>query len=186
MQLTPIVTAAGLFMSLAPTSAAAQVDADSAARREAMVRVSFLAGDWFGSAWYQRPGGARDTLWQTEHVRLKLRGQIVLIEGVGRRMAAGVPGDTVFNALATIDWAPDRGYRMHSSTLDGREGTFPLTVSDDGFAWGFDVPGGKTRFRMRLTADGDWLERGEFTRDGEHWVTTFEMRLRRGSAGPGG
>lgn len=150
------------------------------------MRLAFLAGAWSGPAWYQLPSGGRDTLRQTEHVQLKLRGQVLLVEGIGRRLAGGTPTDTVFSALATIDWVPDRGYTMHSYTLEGRQGTFPLTVSDSGFVWGFEVPGGRIRYTMRLTAEGEWLERGEFSRDGERWFPTLEMRLRRQSPPPGG
>jgi hypothetical protein len=146
-----------------------------------MERLAFLVGEWAGPAWYQTGPGGRDSLWQTEDVRFKLRGQILLVEGVGRRGRPGSLGDTAFNAVAVLDWLPARGYAMRSHTLDGRGGTFPLEVSDSGFVWGFDVAGGKVRYTMRLTPTGEWHERGDFSRDGDRWFPTFEMRLRRTS-----
>jgi hypothetical protein len=153
--------------------------ADTAARRDAMARLAFLVGDWEGIAWHQTPT-QRDSLWQTERVRYKLRGQILLIEGLGRRWTGtATPGDTAFNAVAIVDWLPERSYAMRSHTLDGREGTFPIEVSDSGFGWGVEFPGGRIRYTMRLTPAGEWSERGEFSRDGERWFPTFEMLLRR-------
>lgn len=152
---------------------------DTAARREAMERLGFLVGEWAGEATYQAGRGNRQVLWQTEHVQWKLGGQVLLVEGLGRRVIDGEPADTAFNALATVDWNADRGYVMRSITLDGREGSFPLTVSDRGFVWGFEVPGGRVRYTMQLTDDGTWHERGEFTRDGQQWFPIMEMRLRR-------
>ena len=153
--------------------------ADTAAQRDAMARLGFIAGDWEGPAWYQVAQGRRDTLWQTEHVLYKLRGQILLVEGLGRRRVGTALGDTAFNAVAVIDWLPERGYVMRSHTLEGREGSFPLDLADSGFVWGFEVPEGRVRYTMRLTPAGEWNEHGEFSRDGQRWFPTFEMLLRR-------
>ena len=112
-------------------------------------------------------------------MRFKLRGQVLLIEGVGRHGVSGALGDTAFNAVAVVDWLPDRGYAMRSHTLEDRVGSFGLQVADSGFVWGFDVPAGRIRYTMRLTPAGEWLERGEFSRDGTQWFPTFEMRLHR-------
>lgn len=179
MRMPPKVVAVLLLLAT-PAPALGQTAApDSAARRTAMARLGFLAGSWEGSAWYQTAQGRRDSLWQTEDVRFKLRGQVLIIEGLGRRGIPSAPGDTVFNAVAVVDWLPERGYAMRSHTLEGRSGTFPLQLSDSGFVWGLEVPGGQVRYTMQLTATGQWHERGEFSRDGERWFPTFEMRLRR-------
>jgi len=178
MRLSPVV-AVLLLAVIAPPVRGQTAAADSAARRAAMARLGFTAGDWEGPAWYQTGPGRRDSLWQTEEVRFKLRGQILLVEGLGRRGSPGALGDTAFNAVAVVDWLPERGYAMRSHTIEGRVGTFPLALTDSGFVWGFEVPGGRVRYTMRLTAAGEWLERGEFSADGERWFPTFEMRLQR-------
>ncbi|MDH4043226.1 MAG: hypothetical protein OEW06_02115 [Gemmatimonadota bacterium] len=178
MSIRRFAIAAALATAAAPAWAQMSV-ADSAARREAMTRFAFAEGDWEGPAWYQVAQGQRDTLWQTERIRYKLRSQILLIEGLGRRGTRKTQGDTAFNAVAIIDWLPERGYAMRSHTIDGRVGSFPIEMSDSGFVWGFEVPGGRIRYTMKLTPAGEWNERGEFSRDGERWFPTFEMLLRR-------
>lgn len=162
-----------------------QAAPDTAARRQAMERLSFLVGDWSGDATYRGAGGDSQTLRQTESVQWKLGRQMLLIEGIGRRLTGGEPADTAFNALATIDWLPDRGYAMRSTTLEGRQATFRLTLSDHGFTWGWEVAGGQVRYTMELTSEGEWHERGEFSRDGQQWLQFIEMRLRRECMGLG-
>jgi YD repeat-containing protein len=94
------------------------------------------------------------------------------------------PDDTAFNAWAVLDWTPERGYLMRSNTLDGRYGEFAVQLSDSGFVWGTQFPGGQIRYTMRLTPAGEWHEQGEYTRDGTRWFPTVEMRLRRTGAVP--
>ncbi len=158
---------------------------DTAARRRAMDKLSFLVGDWGGEATAMVGQGQQLRMWQSEWVRPKLKGQILAVEGTGRRLLAGGPADTLFNAWATIEWTPEKGYVMRSTTMDGRGGEFPLAVTDSGFTWGFEVPaGGRVRYTMRLTTAGEWSEFGEYTRDGSQWFPVMSMRLQRTQAPP--
>ncbi|HEX7123901.1 MAG TPA: hypothetical protein VF178_16105 [Gemmatimonadaceae bacterium] len=151
---------------------------DTAARRAAMQKLAFLAGDWVGPATANMPGGPL-RMQQTEWVRYKLGGQILVVEGVGRLLAGETPGDTVFNAFAIVDWTPQHGYRMRSTTLEGRSGEFPLEVSDSGFVWATSAQGGRVRYTMRLTPAGEWHEVGEYLREGAPAIKVIEMRLKR-------
>jgi hypothetical protein len=49
---------------------------------------------------------------QTEWVRYKRRGQVLAIEGLGRRMPTTGAGDTLFNAWAVIEWSLTAGMEM--------------------------------------------------------------------------
>ena len=170
---------AGLLLS---SSLAAQMPGvDTAAKRAAMAKLNFLVGDWGGEAMAVVARGQQVRVWQTEWVRPKAKGLILAVEGVGRRLPSTGPADTIFNSWAVIDWAPEKGYFMRSYVLDGRSGEFPVTVTDSGFVWGFEVPGGRTRYTMAITPAGEWYEKGEFSRDGTQWFTTMEMRLKKTS-----
>lgn len=170
-------------LTLLARAAAAQPSAsDPAARRQAMQRLAFLVGEWSGDARTTTGPGRTLNVRQTESVRFVLGGQALVIEGVGRELANGVPGDTVFHAFGVLDWRPERGYQLRSMTLEGREGVFPVEVATGepaGISWGFEVAGGRTRFIMRIEPDGTWHERGEFSRDGTQWFPTMELRVRR-------
>jgi hypothetical protein len=173
-----LATAATLLFGAQLLAQPAMVD--TAARRKAMEKLAFLVGDWGGEATAMVAGGQQLKMWQVEWVRPKLKGQILAVEGMGRRLLAGGPADTLFNAWATIEWTPEKGYMMKSTTMDGRSGEFPLTVSDSGFVWGIDIPsGGKVRYTMRLTPAGEWSENGQYTRDGTTWYPVMDMRLKR-------
>jgi hypothetical protein len=167
---------------LAAASAHAQPAAsDPVARREAMQRLAFIVGEWSGDARMTLGPGRTENFRQTERVRFALGGQVLVIDGIGRTLKEGSVGDTAFQAFGVLDWRPDRGYQLRSMTHEGREGTFAVTplAEGQGFVWGFEVPGGRTRYTIRLTPEGEWHERGEFSRDGQQWIPTMEMRLRR-------
>ena len=153
---------------------------DTAAKRKAMDKLAFIVGDWGGEATAMVGRGQQVRVYQTEWVRRKAMGQVIAVEGLGRRLTPGGLTDTLFNAFAVIDWAPERGYFMRSNVADGRYGEFPLTVTDNGFVWGFEIPGGMGRVRYTMTlTDGLWHEKGEFTRDGTQWFPTMEMSLKK-------
>ena len=150
-------------------SAVAQAAPDTAARRAAMARLAFLQGKWSGEASAMVGRGQKLEMIQTESVRYATGGQTMLVEGVGRRIVAGEPRDTLFHAVATIDWLPERGYLMRAYTLAGHYGEFPLAVTERGFAWEMAAPGGKVMYTMGLTADGAWDERGDYVRGDQRY-----------------
>lgn len=176
----PVLAAAGACLTLVgPLAAQGRGAADPAERAAAMERLSFLVGEWSGDAWAVVGRGERHELRQTESIRYTVAGQVLLVEGVGRQLTDGMVGDTAFHAVGTIDWMPDRGYLLRSYTHTGQYGEFPLTVTDDGYSWSMDVPSGRVRYRMRLTPDGEFKEKGWFVTAEGREVPTFEMVLHR-------
>ncbi len=116
---------------------------------------------------------------QVESIRFAVGGQVLVLEGLGRRLAGGVPGDTVFQALGIIDWMPDRGYRMRSWILNGLQGEFPIAATDSGFSWRTSVPGGQMEYVMTLTPAGEWRERGTFIGASGGSFLVVDMLLKR-------
>jgi hypothetical protein len=148
---------------------------------EAMRKLDFLVGDWSGEAWYQMGPEGRTESRGTETVRLKAGGAALVVEG--RFSAVGPDGveRVVHDAFGVIAPDPAGGYRILSFLADGRQGDSKLELTEDGFRWGMEIPGqGVTRYTMRLTPAGEWVETGEFSRDGgETWMPFMEMRLVR-------
>jgi hypothetical protein len=151
---------------------------DTAARRDAMQKLGFMVGQWSGDAWAMIGPGQRMDMRQVETIRYSVGGQVMLVEGVGRRLANGTPSDTVFHALATIEWRPQGGYVMRAYTSMGHYGEFPLTVTEKGFDWEAPAPGGVVRYTMRITDEGAWDERGEYTANGRSFPAV-QMLLRK-------
>ena len=175
-----LVVAALASLAAAPAAAQGMARPDPAAQAE-MRRLEFLVGDWEGEGWYQAGPGNRIAIRQTESVRWRLDGLALLVDGLGKmRPADGGPEQTVHDALAVITWDPQsRVYRVTAWRGPQRTEAM-LQLTSDGYVWGFKPPnGGEVRFTMRLTPEGHWVERGEFSPDGARWLPFMEFDLRR-------
>ena len=93
---TPLAVATFVFAFSLP--GAAQQSPNIEAQREAMKKLSFLAGHWSGPATIAPGPGEPLHLTQTENVEYKLDGLVLLIEG----RSTGADGKAQFEALATI------------------------------------------------------------------------------------
>ena len=148
---------------------------------EAMRKLDFLIGDWSGEAWYAMGPEGRTESRGTEQVRMKAGGAALMVEG--RFSTVGPDGEerVVHDALGIIAPDPAGGYRIRSFLADGRQGESKLELTEEGFRWELEIPGqGVTRYTMRLTPAGEWVETGEFSRDGGRtWMEFMEMRLVR-------
>ncbi|MCR9270193.1 MAG: hypothetical protein NXH72_09425 [Hyphomonadaceae bacterium] len=136
--------------------------------------LSFMFGEWVGPAsGFSQQGPF--SLTQTERVGPMLDGDVVVIEGRGYADS----GDTVFNAFAVVSpTGADGTWEMRSYT-QGRAGTFPFEVTEDGYIW--STPAGPNA-RMVYTAsfNGDtWHQIGVYTPSAGPERQTFEMTLTR-------
>jgi len=158
-----LAMAAAVAITILSGTASVQQPATNSveAQRQAMQKLSFLAGNWSGTVSIIRgpgepgsqrtgsdPGGEEPLkLTQTENVRYKLGGLVLLIEG----KSAGADGKTRFEALATIAYDDATGKYCIRAYSGGHYLDTELTVSADGFSWGFQ--GGPMHIvnTMRLT-----------------------------------
>ncbi len=158
-------------------SAAAQPPAQSsiAVQREAMQKLTFLAGRWAGPVTINRGPAEPLKLTQTENVEYKLDGLVLLVEG----KAAGADGKTQFNALATIAY-DDAAHTYHIRAYNaGHYIDTELTVLVNGFSWGFTSGPAKIVNTMHLTAKGEWQETTEVTVGNNPPQPGVEMLLAR-------
>jgi hypothetical protein len=128
-------------------------------QREAMRKLSFLAGHWSGAVTIVRGPGEPLHLTQTEAVEYKLDGLVLLIEG----KSTGADGQAQFSALATI--AYDDGshtYRFRAYN-DGHYLDTELSVPANGFSWSFTAGLAHIVNTMQLTGKGEWSEVTEVT-----------------------
>jgi hypothetical protein len=165
----------------APASAQTATDA-GAAVTAAMEPLSWLVGEWEGEGWSESAGG-RSIALVTERVESRLDGRVLFVEGIGHvKEATGSPGEVVHHAVGVLSYDPARAGYLFLAFRDGRVVEARTSLEDGVFVWGFDVPGGQVRYRIRQDA-GDWLESGDFSRDGgATWRPFFEMRLHRTGA----
>jgi hypothetical protein len=154
-----LLAAAFMISFSLPLAAEQPVSNSVDAQREAMRKLSFLAGHWSGSVTVVRGPGEPLHLTQTEDVEYKLDGLVLLIEG--KSTSAG--GKVLFSALATIAYDDaSHTYRLRAYN-DGHYLDTELSVPANGFSWSFTTGPAHIVNTMRLTGKGEWDEVTEVT-----------------------
>jgi hypothetical protein len=166
---------AAAFMISFNLSLAAQQPAPNGAdaQREAMRKLSFLAGHWSGPAIIARGPGEALHLTQTEDVEYKLDGLTLLIEG----KSTSADGKELFSALATIAYDDvSHTYRFRAYN-DGHYLDTELSVPANGFSWSFTAGPAQIVNTMHLTGKGEWDEVTEVTVGSNPPHRSVEMQL---------
>ena len=168
-----------LFLALG-VSAQGPGQAGVEAQREAMRKLSFLAGSWTGPVTVVR-GPEPLHLTQTEQVEYKLDGLVLLIDG----KSTDSDGKSSFEALAT-DSYDEATHAYHFRAYNG--GHYidtELTVLPDGFSWGFKAGPADIVNTMHLTAKGEWSEQTVATMGTNPPMHAVDMLLTKQGNGDG-
>jgi hypothetical protein len=176
ISLSTRLLAATLVLSLShPLAAQAPVSNSVDAQREAMRKLSFLAGHWSGPVTVFRGPGEALHLAQTENVEYKLDGLVLLIEGQG----TSADGKVVFSALATVAYDDASHTYRFRAYHDGHYLDTELLVPANGFSWSFTAGPAHIVNTMRLTSKGEWHEVTEATVGGNAPHRSVDMLLQR-------
>jgi hypothetical protein len=128
-------------------------------QREAMQKLSFLAGRWSGPVTITHGPGESLHLTQTEDVEYKLDGLVMLVEG----RSTDADGKVEFSALATIAYDDtSHSYRFRAYN-GGHYLDTELSVPDKGFSWSFMAGPAHIVNTMHLTTKDEWAEVSEVT-----------------------
>jgi len=142
-------------------------------QRDAMRKLSFLAGHWSGPVTIVRGPGEALHLAQTEDVEFKLDGLVLLIEG----KSTSADGKVLFSALATISYDDaSQTYRFRAYN-DGHYLDTELAVPANGFSWSFTAGPAHIVNTMHLTGRGEWHEVTEVTVGSNPPHRSVEMEL---------
>jgi len=130
---------------------------DIEAQRAAMAKLGFLIGRWSGEARIFRESGETLELIQTEEAQYKLKGLILMIEGIGRSKSDGKPA---LQALGIASYDNDAGTYSMRVYNDGRylETDLKLSENGKGISWGFALDAIKTSSVLRINEKGEWTE----------------------------
>lgn len=175
-----------LIFSLPLAAQAPPPGADAvAAKRAAIEKVAFLAGEWEGGGYFEYSPGKQQRFQGMERVETRLGGQILLFEGRHLAAEGERKGEVVHEAFAVLSW-DDRAksYRFRTYTSEGRGGEFDGRVEGGAFVWTLPNPEGRTRYTLKLDPQGRWFETGESSSDGKSWKKFFEMTLTKRGAAP--
>ncbi|MCK6617414.1 MAG: DUF1579 domain-containing protein [Cyclobacteriaceae bacterium] len=146
--------------------------------KQEMQKLDYMAGKWKGEASMRQPNGTLLKVNQEEDIQFKLDGTILLIEGTGRNPEEG---KVSFNALAIISYdLQKKEFQMKSHVMNGNQtNAYFKIVKENHFEWGFDTPQkAKIRYNIILNpSDKSWIEKGEYSPDGNNWFPFIEMNL---------
>ncbi len=177
-----ILVAAGMLLAACASTPEASPAGAAAAESIPAVEspLSFLFGEWVGTAKGIGPDRQPYEVVQTERIGPMLDGHVTVIEGRGYD-ASGVAR---FHAFAVVSLnTHTNAWEMRSYTGEN-SGTFPFEITENGFVW--STPAGPAA-RMVYTAtveDGVWSQIGQYVPEGGDPVQMFEMNLTR--TGPTG
>lgn len=160
-----------------PTAAAAQaaqLPAGTEAQRNAMKALSWMDGEWRGTAEAMVAPGQTRTVAHTERIGPMLGGSIKIIEG----RSYNDDGSIAFNAFAVISWDEANSRYVMRSYANGHAQDFPLEGGADGFRWTIPSRGGEVRY-VTTFKDGEWNEVGHFMMEGREPMQVVKMTLRR-------
>jgi hypothetical protein len=150
------------------------------AQRTAMKKLEFLVGDWSGEATLLRSPGQFAEMAQTESVRFKLDGLVLMIEGVGRTKIDAQP---TLQALGLISFDDETAtYKMRAFN-DGRWLETDVKLADSGksISWGFAIGAFKTATVLRINERGEWTEHAELLINGRAPQKLMDLKVRRAS-----
>jgi len=169
-----VVASTLLWLAHAATTGAQGPPSTSPEAREKMQALDRLVGEWVGEAWMQMGPDRREVVAQHENVEWAAGGETLLIRGLGK-----VGERVVHDAVATIAWdARAQRHVMWTYRAGGGPMTPEISVTAEGFVWGFTTPGGEIRFTQRFDDQGRWVESGERSGDGgQTWQPFFGMTL---------
>jgi hypothetical protein len=172
--LSTTLLAAAFLISFRLSLAAQQSVPNSAdTQREAMRKLSFLAGHWSGPVTIVRGPGEALHLTQTENVEYKLDGLVMLVEG----KSTSADGKVAFSALATISY-DDASQTYHFRAYhDGHYLDTELSVPANGFSWSFMAGPAHVVNTMHLSGKGEWDEVTEVTVGSNPPQRSVDMQL---------
>ncbi|MBX2962732.1 MAG: DUF1579 family protein [Cyclobacteriaceae bacterium] len=146
--------------------------------KQEMQKLAYMAGKWKGEASMRQQNGSMIQVNQEEDIQFKLDGTILVIEGTGRNPQ---DGKVSFNAIAIVSYdLQKKEFKLRSHVMNGNqtEAYFKI-VEENHFEWGFEVANkAKIRYDIKLNpADKSWIEKGEYSPDGNMWYPFIDMKL---------
>src|SRR5260370_27654945 len=174
--LSTTLLVAAFMISFSLSLAAQQPVSNSVdAQREAMRKLSFLAGHWSGPVTIVRGPGEALHLTQTEDVEYKLDGLVLLNEG----KSTSAHGKVLFSALATIAYDDASHTHRFRAYHDGHYLDTALSVPANGFSWSFTAGPAHIVNTMHLIGKGEWDEVTKATSVSNPPHRSVEMHLQR-------
>ena len=151
------------------------------AQKNALRKLSWLIGEWSGTSEVNM-GGKKSTVFVKESVRPSLDSTIFIINGRGTEKDSLTNLDKiVHDAFAVVSFDESKNkYRWNAWRIPGGTyGELEIKIGINSFEWMTIVQGGQTRYKAILNEKGQWIEIGEFSKDGVKWYKFITMTLNK-------
>ncbi|MCE2997007.1 MAG: hypothetical protein ACK5RG_03085 [Cyclobacteriaceae bacterium] len=149
-------------------------------QKESIKKLSWLLGEWSGTGVVNMGGKKNIILYLRESVRPSLDSTIYIINGQGFERDSLTKKDVMVHdafAVVSFDERQNR-FRWNAWRIPGGTyGDLAITLGDKSFEWSTNVQGGQTRYKARLNEKGQWIEVGEFSKDGIKWFEFITLTL---------
>ncbi len=144
---------------------------------KSMGKLQWLEGNWSGEGWVDSRD-ARHFFNQTESIQTKVKGTVMLIEGLGVDKENAKIKHEAFAVISYDIFA--RKYLMRAFKSDGKYIDANIDVEEDGtLVWGFkigDAP--EVRYTIKKLNE-TWIEVGEYSLGAGKWTKFYEMTLNK-------
>ena len=143
-----------------------------------MQKLSWLVGQWKGTATMVLGPNDTKKIEHIEDVQQRLGGLIIVVDGLG--VDAADKEKVVHEAYGVISYnTAKKAYEFKPYLATGQSAEAKVSVGDKELTWTIEpAPGIEVRYKVRLTEKGEWHEVGEMTRDkGKTYFKFFETTL---------
>ena len=150
-------------------------------QKGAMQKLNWLIGEWAGTSEVNM-GGKKSSVFVKETVRPNLDSTIFIINGQGTQKDSVTNTQRiVHDAFAVVSYDEKQNkFRWNAWRIPGGTyGELEIKLGNNSFEWMTQVKGGQTRYKATLNEKGQWIEIGEFSRDGVKWFKYITMVLDR-------
>ena len=156
-----------------------RVDAQTGTvNKDKMERLTIWAGKWIGEGWSIDESREKTAFTIEQHMQLKLDGNLILAEGIGRNKADGKES---FSTVGMYYYHNEKKtYEVKNILGDGTMSLSKAQFNDQGqFIMSFDLPGGaKIEYTTTLT-ETIWKETGAYILPSGQVYPILEMNLKK-------
>ena len=144
-----------------------------------MKKLGVMAGEWRGTAEINTPSGRTNAV-SYEQIESKLGGLALWV--YGRHVDATDTTKVVHEAVGMLYYdGLGKQLKFVPVPMSGLTAETWAKETAKGMDWGFALPNnaGQIRYQVDLSQPDTWSETGEYSRDGNHWLPTMRMELKR-------
>ena len=105
-----------LLIIMQPLNAFAQYPGEK--NKDALQKLEFMIGKWKGEGWMMTREGGKESFVQSEDIEWKLDGEVMLVEGLGKKKEE--KDKVIHHALAMVTYNPQAGDYDFRSSVAGR------------------------------------------------------------------